>query len=116
MSEPIEIVEASPIANAAILRVIGRLDARSAPVLERRGMVVKASGRHLILNLQGVTFIASSGLGALLALVEEFRKSGLQIRLASVSSPVQGVLTLLNVGAFHAMHATEESALQAMKE
>jgi anti-anti-sigma factor len=114
MPESMEIVETSPVADTAVLRVIGRLDAKSAPQLERRGVVVKASGRNLVLNLQGVTFVASSGLGALLALVEEYRKTDRRICFACLSSPVKGVVQLLNLESFLTIHDSEESAVEAM--
>ncbi|HUK62685.1 MAG TPA: STAS domain-containing protein, partial [Dongiaceae bacterium] len=59
-----------------VLRVRGRLDARSAPLLSSRCVELRGQGRRLILNMSGVTFIASSGIGALLAMVEECRHAG----------------------------------------
>ena len=45
-------------ATVTALRLRGRLDARAASVLTSRCAEVRSAGRHLVLNLAGVTFIA----------------------------------------------------------
>jgi anti-anti-sigma factor len=102
-------------AGATVLRVNGRLDARSASTLTTRCAEIRAAGRHLVLNLAGVSFIASSGIGALLALVEDYRLARLQVRLAAISTPVESVLRLLNLEPFLHVDPSEEDATQALK-
>jgi anti-sigma B factor antagonist len=97
-------------ASVAVLRVHGRLDARSAPVLAARCAEARAQGRHLVLNLAGVSFIASSGVGALLALVEECHQSRTRVRLAEVPPAVDSVLRLLNLDQFLSIDASEADA------
>lgn len=104
-------IETLPCGPAAtVLRVRGRLDARSAPVLTARCAEVRGQGRHLLLNLAGVTFIASSGVGALLALVEECRQSHIRVRLAEVPPAVDSVIRLLNLDQFLSIDDTEGDA------
>jgi anti-sigma B factor antagonist len=114
MSSEFEI-ESVASGTTTVLRVRGRLDARSAPVLTARCADVRADGRHLVLNLSGVTFIASSGVGALLALVEEYRQARTRVRLAEVSPPVDSVIRLLNLEAFLHLDATEGDATAALE-
>jgi len=92
------------------LRLRGRLDARAASTLTTRCAEVRAAGRHLVLNLGGVTFIASSGIGALLALVEECRQSRTRVRLANVPPAVDSVIRLLNLDQFLSVDASEGDA------
>jgi anti-sigma B factor antagonist len=68
-----------------------------------------------VLNLSGVTFIASSGVGALLALVEECRQSGEQVRIAAASPAVRSVVGLLNLQQFLAMSPTEDEAMTSIE-
>jgi anti-sigma B factor antagonist len=89
------------------LRLRGRFDARAATVLTARCAEVRAAGHHLVLNLAAVTFIASSGIGALLALVEECRQSRTRLRLAAVPPAVDSVIRLLNLAPFLNVDATE---------
>ena len=102
-------------AHTTVLRARGVLDARSAPVLTHRCAEVRAQERHLVLNLSGVTFIASSGVGALLALVEEFRHSTSRIRLAEVSPAILSVVNLLNLGAFLNLCPGEAQAVRELE-
>lgn len=100
--------------RAVLLRVRGRLDARSAPHLLEIGSRVRMRNLNLVLDLSGVTFMASSGLGSLLSLAEEFRQSECRVRLASPSPAVTSVIDLLNLHPFLAIDASEEEALHAL--
>jgi anti-sigma B factor antagonist len=109
----IELHDLGEIATA--LRLRGRLDARGASMLTARCAAVRASGRHLVLNLGAVTFIASSGVGALLALVEECRQSRTRVRLAEVPPSVDSVIRLLNLDQFLRIQPSEDDALGTLK-
>ncbi|HET7496753.1 MAG TPA: anti-sigma factor antagonist [Candidatus Eisenbacteria bacterium] len=100
--------------SAVLLRVRGRLDARSAPHLLEVGSRVRMRGRNLVLDLSGVTFMASSGLGSLLSLAEEFRQTDFRLRIASPSAAVTSVIQLLNLQPFLSIDASEEEALHAL--
>ena len=112
MSEPLEVVSGP---HGVILRVVGRLDAKSVPALLARCTEVRASGRNLILNLSRIDFIASSGVGALLSVAEEFKKAGRMVRFASPSTPVLTVIQLLNLEPFLPIDASEQEAERALQ-
>jgi anti-sigma B factor antagonist len=63
------------------------------------------------LVLSQIEFLSSSGVGALLALVEEFRESNADLHLAAPSEPVSNAIGLLNLGEFLALHETEQDAV-----
>lgn len=100
--------------RAALLRVSGRLDTKNATVLLGRCQEVRSSGRDLVLNLAGVTFIASSGVGALLAMVEQFRESSARVRLAELSPAVDSVIRLLNLDQFLTIDDKEDDSITAL--
>jgi anti-sigma B factor antagonist len=77
-------------------------------------MAVRRSGKNLVLNLAGVSFIASSGVGALLALMEEFRKGPGCLRLVEVSPAVRSVVKLLNLERFLSIDGSEQQAFEAL--
>ena len=115
MPEEFSVVE-SPISPGAVaLRVSGQLNARSTPILVQKTRDVREQGKHLVLNLAQVTFIASSGIGGLLALVEEYREAGLNVRLVDLSDPVVSVIKLLNLDQFLSIDADERGALDALE-
>lgn len=101
--------------RAVLLRVRGHLDARRAAVMLEECARAREAGRDLVLNLAGVTFIASSGIGALLALTEEFQQAGRTVCLAEPSSTVEAVLRLLNLDQFLRVEASEQAALEALR-
>jgi anti-anti-sigma factor len=98
-----------------VLRVRGRLDARGAQQMNAACAEVRAKHRNLVLNLGGVSFVASSGVGALLALVEEFRQSDCKVRLAEVPPAVDSVIHLLNLRPFLSISPNEAHATSALE-
>lgn len=115
MSSSFEIDTDASGVHTTVLRARGVLDARSAPVLTHRCAEIRSQERHLVLNLSGVTFIASSGVGSLLALVEEFRNSTSRIRLAEVSPAILSVVKLLNLDVFLNLCPSETEAVRELE-
>ena len=107
MNQDFQITSEDAGANVTVLRLCGRLDSRGASVLTARCAEVRGQRRHLVLNMRGVSFIASSGVGALLALVEECRQTRTRVRLAEVPPSVDSVIRLLNLDQFLSIDATE---------
>ena len=111
MSDDLIISEVENRGRTAVLRLNGRLDVKSSPVLLQRVAEIQANGQNLVLNLSGVSFIGSSGIGALLVLVEQFKEQAGVVRLVSPSPAVEGVIKLLNLDRFLAVDPSEERAL-----
>jgi anti-sigma B factor antagonist len=66
------------------------------------------------LNFQGVTYIDSSGLASLIGAFQQLRPQGGQLRLASLSKPVQSVFSVARLDKVFTIHPTEAEALQAL--
>ena len=56
----------------------------------------------------------SSGIGALLVLVEQFQEQGGSVRFASLSPAVDSVVKLLNLDRFLSIDATETASFAAL--
>jgi anti-anti-sigma factor len=108
------ITDAEDRGRVAILRVQGRLDASTAPALLQRCAQIQALGKNLVLNLEGVSFLGSSGVGAMLMLVEQFQEQAGVVHFAALSEPARSVVELLDLTAYLAIHATEEDAVTAL--
>jgi len=111
MSDDLVISNVGNGGRTAILRLKGRLDVKTSPVLLQKAAEVQANGQNLVLNLSEVSFIGSSGIGALLVLVEQFQEQAGVVRLASPSPSVASVIKLLNLDRFLAVDPSEEKAL-----
>jgi stage II sporulation protein AA (anti-sigma F factor antagonist) len=101
--------------RVAVLQVEGRLDALTAPRFLETCNQVQARGLHLVLDLARVSFLGSSGVGALLVLVEQARERDGTLHLVALSDAARGVIDLLDLSQYLAIHASERDALAAMR-
>jgi anti-anti-sigma factor len=99
---------------SVVVRVEGRLDAKTAPRVLEHCLAARTTGGHLVLNLGGVTFLSSSGVGMLLVLAERSKSEGGSLRIAAPSAAVKGPLELLNLHRFLTIDTTEGDALEAL--
>ncbi len=98
-----------------LLKVSGRLDAVAAQELRKHCLDVRQQGhKHLALDLSAVSFVASSGIGTLLALTEEFGKDG-ALYLAPISLSVRSVIQLLNLEPYLAIYGSLEEAIAVLR-
>ena len=110
----IQITEGESGGRIAVLRVQGRLDANTAPQLMQRCNQIQANGQNLVLNLSGVSFLGSTGVGTMLALVEQFQEQGGVVHFAALSEPARAVIDLLDLSDYLSIHATEQDALAVL--
>jgi anti-sigma B factor antagonist len=78
-----------------VVRPAGRLDLLSAAEMKQR-LAESAGGgcRLLVVDLAGVTFIDSSGLGALIGGLKAARQSGADLRIARPGEQARVILEL----------------------
>jgi anti-sigma B factor antagonist len=115
MSESPLIAHETIQGRVTILRIKGRLDAETAPHLVERGQRVAAEGRDLVLNLSDVSFIGSSGVGALLSLFEDFEDQAGKVRFVELSPQVRTVLELLQLNEVLGIDENEAAGLKRLK-
>jgi anti-sigma B factor antagonist len=87
-----------PGRGCTVLEVRGELDLATSPQL-REGLqrLVDAGDRQVVVDLAGVGFMDSSGLGALVVMFKALRAVGGRLCLAGVQPAVQSVLTVTSV-------------------
>jgi anti-sigma B factor antagonist len=84
--------------RVAVVRLDGRLNMVAAPRLKGAiEDVVDRGGTHVVVDLSAVTFMDSSGLGALIAALKKARQSQGDLRIAGVNEQVGTVLQLTNL-------------------
>jgi anti-anti-sigma factor len=90
----------------------GRLDLASAPTLRERLRQLIASGTsRLVVDLGDVTFVDSSGLGAVIGGLKAARQAGGDLRIARPNQQVQLVLNLTSLNKVLRPYGTLEEAL-----
>jgi anti-sigma B factor antagonist len=98
--------------TVVVARCIGRLDRSAAPALN--GVITDSltrGGANIVADLAGITFIDSSGLGALVAALRQLQHAGWELRIAAASSPVLTVLELTNLDRLLGGYLTVEDAV-----
>jgi len=93
-----------------------RLDAAvAAPFRASLLELIERGQGNLVVNLYGVDFIDTAGLGTLLSALKRLKQSGQDgdIRLAHVKPPVEAVLELVKLHRVFARYASLEEAVQS---
>ena len=93
--------------RTAVLQPTGRLNMVAAPAFKNLVEETVASGAtHIVVDLGEVTFIDSSGLGALISALKATRQAGGDLRIADVPEQVMTVLRLTNLDRVLRVHPT----------
>lgn len=99
--------------GATVIRPTGHLDMLAAPQLKALvASVVMGDHPSVVLDLEAVEFVDSSGLGALISGLRTSREAGSTFRLAGATSQVLAVLQLTSVDRILPPFETVEAALQ----
>jgi anti-sigma B factor antagonist len=81
-----------------VVEVAGDLDMATAPqLLEGLQRVLDAGTHNVVVDLAGVGFMDSSGLGALVVMFNAARERGGRLCLAAVQRPVRNLLAVTSV-------------------
>ena len=81
-----------PCEDAMVVECTGRLTLEYAPLLKSEVKAMIPGQKVIILDLAGVAFMDSSGLGTLVGLYISARNSGCKLELANMSSAVRDLL------------------------
>jgi len=89
----------------SVLDVAGELDVLAAPELRQHVMSAVSKGQHhLVLDLSGVDFIDSFGLGVLIGSLKRVRLLGGDLRLVVTEPRVRRVLELCDLDRVFTLH------------
>jgi anti-anti-sigma factor len=88
-------VRCEPRAGAVVVVAVGEIDLASSPQLREALVAPDAQASTVVLDLRGVTFIDSSGLGVIVGQQKRSREDGHSFAIAvDGASPVQRILDL----------------------
>jgi anti-sigma B factor antagonist len=104
-------LETDNLPSVSIMKVKGRVDSETAPELENAlTQLLNANRNKIILNLQSVEFLSSAGLRTLVKALKESQRSGGDVRLVSVSEPIEVILRTVGMLQMFKMYSTSEEA------
>jgi anti-sigma B factor antagonist len=89
-------LEERDAANAHVLAVAGKIDARTMGDFEGGIRAVMDAGhRNIVIDFAEVPFISSAGLGILMSVIEEIRDGGGDLVMARVQPEVYRIFDML---------------------
>jgi anti-sigma B factor antagonist len=95
-----------------IVAAVGELDVHTAPVLQAElDPRSQQAGASLVVDLTGVGFLDSTGLGVLVTTLKHVRESGGSLDVVASAPRVLKVFTLTGLNAVMPLHATLDEAL-----
>lgn len=107
-------LQTSMSGDITVIHCRGRIVFREeAAALSHAVTAVLQPGKHVILDLHGVTAIDSGGMGELVALHMWAQGCGSTLKLSGLNSRLLYLLELTNLTSIFEIFATEEAALSA---
>jgi anti-anti-sigma factor len=99
----------------AIVLVSGRMNAETAPQFQKAcDEQLKQGASHLVVGLEGLSYISSMGLGAFLYLAKHLQSTGGAILLCGMKGMVKEVFDITGITALFPLFPTTAEALQSI--
>ncbi|MGQ9532860.1 MAG: STAS domain-containing protein [Desulfotomaculales bacterium] len=92
-------IDVEVMGETAVVRVGGELDLREADAFRRalEGLLADGRVKHLVLNLEGLAYIDSSGLGVILGRYRALHRRGGRISLVGLRPQVRRIMELSGI-------------------
>ncbi|CCB89592.1 MAG: STAS domain-containing protein [Simkania sp.] len=107
-------VKINEVKQKTILRIEGRLDAASAPILENKLTELISAGKtDLILDFAKVDYLSSAGMRLLLSTTKKLKGSGGKLHFCSISEEVMEIIKMAGFERILSIYPTEQEAINA---
>ena len=105
------------IGDVNVISLSGRLDAYSANEVEKKlDSLIDAAQVRLVISLEKLEYISSSGLRVFLAALKKMKKQQGDIKLACLKPYIKEVFDIAGFTQLFNMFDTEEAAVNSFKE
>ena len=109
-------MEIKTVLDAKIIRIIPRVDASNAKVVEAElTELVNGGTKKIVCNFSENEYISSAGLRVFLSTLKMLKKSGGQIVLCAMQPYVQEVFDMGGFSQLFAIYSSEEEAIKEIK-
>lgn len=102
--------------NVLVVRLVGELDHHEATILRDAWQIKmkKENTEHVILNLEQVTFMDSSGIGVILGRYKEIIQSGGELVVCSINPAIKRLLEMSGLFKIIRLAENEQYALHSL--
>jgi len=108
------VIERQDEGDVAVLALRGELDVESGPKLREALLeAIGEGGRRVVVDLEGVDFIDSAGLGVLVGGLKRARSNDGDLALVATGRSVLKVLEITGLTRVFELHTAREAALGA---
>lgn len=98
--------------NVSILKLEGEVDVYTSPLLkEKIETLIKAKRPFIVLDLKGLSYMDSTGLGIMLAELMRVRNNGGNMVLVSPQKIIQKILRITNTDVYLKIYQNYEEAI-----
>ena len=105
-------IKTRTVRSVLIVDCVGRIVfGEATDELRQQVRAVMPDSAHVVLNLRGVTYIDSAGVGTLVGLYTSAKSRGGDVRLAAVAPFVRGVLRVTHLDSIFAIFDDIETAV-----
>ena len=109
-------ISESTLEGIQVLRISGYLDGHTFVELERRlETMVKAGKVRVVIDLDGLTYIASAGVGVFINGQHQMQKAKGSLQLANAGPSIREIFSILGLEAIFKIHTSLPVAVQAAK-
>ena len=99
--------------DAVVFRVAGRLDAITSPEFEKTcQQYINSESRRMVVDFEGVEYISSAGLRAILLIGKTVKAGGGVLEFSSLRGAVKDTLEMVGFCTLFPVYASAEAALE----
>ena len=84
-------------------------------ILEKVSSYIDKGARYVVIDMSGVRYVNSSGIGVLITILTKFRNIGGEVHLLSPSEQVKKLLIITKLQAIFSIEDTKEQAIAKIK-
>jgi anti-sigma B factor antagonist len=111
------VVESREVEGVSLLYPKGFINAHTVRLFESELQKSLREGRfRLVVNCSGLSYIASAGLGAMMGVIEEIRRNGGDLRLASLNETVLNIFEILGFDHLYRLFPSEAEAIASFRQ
>jgi len=108
-----EIIKSGKENNALIVKIIGRMDAVTAPEFEKAlGAWIDESEKYFVVDLSSLEYISSAGLRSILIIAKKLKSLNGKIILAAMGESVNEVFEISGFNSIIPIHDTVQAAIR----
>lgn len=110
-------IDVRDVGTVAVVEPVGMINAHTARTFEESLQKLLDSSRtQIVINCQGLEYIASAGLGVIMGLLNDVRDGNGDIRLSNMNQTVFNIFEILGFTHFTSIFDSEDKAIRSFAE